>query len=480
MRVQKKSFCFFFCAILVILSGCVRTCSDYSCLRDVHAQSDNVYLQTELVLPEEGLTLEECMAIAAEQNFDVRLKAWETAIQRETACREVWNMLPALEVEFLDNGRNNNPGSSSQSLVPGVPPAPPSVSSEKNSQHTRVELAWNLLDFGVSYLLSKQEKSQALIYQLEGERIKQNTLLKVVEEFWVAASAKQAIEGSLEILDRAERLKIVIDRMIDQRILPAISGLNNIDILVDIELRLQEYQKIYDQSLSRLTGLMGLPPNRGFTIKIPEKMLPSPELELIASMEQIALYNRPELYMKDLEGEIAYYDVELAKWRMIPGIEFFCKYDSDSNKFLIEREWLTAGLAILKDIFELPINYKDKVIGEYNRQRNALDRLNASLGIVAQVNIAALEYLENQKRLRILEEKKTVTYRLLDSARKSHDQGEFDEFELIQYEISALIAKVEETQAYGELMTSLERVNNSMGLPGYYHPAKEIGLGGCL
>ena len=87
-------------------------------------------------------------------------------------------------------GRDKNTASFSESLIPGVPPAPLSISSETHIELANLEFTWNILDFGVAYYRARQELNGTLMEEMQYNRIRQNLILEVTKQYWKAALAK--------------------------------------------------------------------------------------------------------------------------------------------------------------------------------------------------------------------------------------------------------------------------------------------------
>lgn len=461
--------------ITALVSGCCRGKSFNHCaVRDTHAKSEQCLFNQDLVPAPISLTLEDCIEIALNRNLELQVKAWEASVQREIAFRETWRILPTLEAEYNNKGRNTSPGVSSKSLIPTIPPAPPSVSSEKNTQTTRYLFTWNLLDFGISYHLAQQEKNRTLILSREYERLRQNLVLSVVEEFWKAAATKEVAEKFKDLDERSEEQRNVLNRLIDQSILPEIASLDSQDEMLDVILDLKEFQRLHFLSMQKLTELLGLSPNQQIVLVVPELSKNLPEIGNMAYLEERALRSRPELFAKDLEEVISYHDVRIAILNMFPGVSFFSGYDRNSNVYLVKRSWLSAGFNIAKDLLSLPAYNQERIRAMHAKYGRFADRIRTSLGVVTQLHLAAIDYQEHADILRTFAEKSEVRNRMVEAARKSKVFGQFHDFEVTQYELEALYADALYRISYGETMTSLEKINNAVGIPLLIKPQSSL------
>ena len=162
--------------------------------REANALRDLSILLDNSELPCEKLTLADVIEIALKKNVDLQVKAFEYAVQYEASTGECLKMLPNLIANGEWYYRNRNTGSFSESLLAGVPPAPPSISSEQHEARTDLTISWNLLDFGLAYFRSRQERNKAYVLQLEYERLRQNLIVDITRQYWKAIAARKAME----------------------------------------------------------------------------------------------------------------------------------------------------------------------------------------------------------------------------------------------------------------------------------------------
>ncbi|GAB4238295.1 MAG: hypothetical protein Tsb0021_18060 [Chlamydiales bacterium] len=414
------------------------------------------------------LSLDDLVEIALERNLDLQVKAWEAHIQKAVLHREIWAMMPEFEISYDTRGRNNNPGSSSQSLVPGIPPAPPSVSSEKNSQRTLAEVTFRLIDFGIAYVQSHQEANRLLIKRAEYDRVRQNLILEVIQHYWKAAAAKVGIEGIERMQERVENYLQSLDRLMRLRILSQMEGLENQYTILNVRLDYLNYRRIYNEEIIRLKELLGLTPNTHFEISIPDISLVSVPIADLKDLEEIALRSRPELFIKDFEETIACDEIRKAIINLVPGAEVFFGYNRDSNEFLIERSWLHVGFLVIGDLFDLPRKWQQKKVAERERHLARLSRFLTSMAVMTQVHLAYFEYQDELKRHETVFQIDEVKRRLLEGAIKETLYGGMNEFQVISFEAESLLAKVRDVEAYGYVYYALEKVNNAIGKPQFY------------
>ncbi len=419
-------------------------------------------------IPTHPLDLDEIIGIALDRNLSLLVKQHEYCIQKEVVTREKFNMIPKIIVNWENSGRTENTASFSESLQPGVPPAPLSISSEQNIMRWDAGAVWNLVDFGVSYFRSRQECNKVLIAQLEYERLRQNMVVDVTKQFWKASVSKSALRRSIEIVDKALEQQSTIQRQIEAKIVSEIQGLRNENQLINIRGQLQAYAAQYHNAMSELSLLMGIPSHQDF--EIADILCMGVEVNLcdVRTLEAYALVNRPELFSSDVEEQIRIDEARTAIVQMMPGIELFGGPYHDSNRFLLHNNWLAAGVRATWNLLNIPAYYKEKEIACMRKNLVKSNRLALAAGVISQVHLSYLLFYDNLEAYSIAKELSSVNKRLLEAARHEQKQGKLHEADILKYESESLFSEIDANTKYAELQNSLEQLNSAIGLPRYF------------
>lgn len=457
-----------FMSIPLYFVGCIKATKHFCAYREREAEYDKASLYQNIALPTHPLTLDEIIEIGLERNLALLVKAQEYAVQREVMTAERLGMIPDLIGNIEWNQRDNNPGSSSKSLDPGVPPAPPSVSSLKNTGFGDVTLTWNLLDFGLSYYKARQEANNALIKQFEYKKLRQNLVLDIVKQYWLAVASKQGIERAKRILEKTEDYIERVQSKIKRRILSKVRALKMKDQLVDIQLNMKVFQKDYDVAIGDLKQLMGIPPSVEFDIEINPPMPETANLMNPRLLEEIALRQRPELFTYDIQEKIDIDEVRSQILRMIPGVSLFGSFFYNDNPFLIRNTWVLVGARASWNLFKLPRYRSLAKVGKKKKCLTRRNRLVMAMGALSQVNIAYFSFYDDIDRYKVLIQKSDVKEELFAAGLKQKELGKIDDADLLEIQVEALEAYVEKLKAYGQAQVSLEQINNAIGLPRHF------------
>jgi outer membrane protein TolC len=457
------------CTALVV-SGCNQPQGpkDWCRVRNENNCKDTYSLYSTANIPQHPLTLDEIIRIGLCKNLSLMAKEQEYAIQKETVSRERFNMLPKLIANWENYGRTENTASFSQSLVPGVPPAPLSISSEQNIMRWDTGFVWNLVDFGVAFFRTRNECDKVLMAQLEYERLRQNLVLDISRQYWKALVSKRAIEQSTSIMTKAIEQQNTLQRQMDAKIISEIQGLRNENQLINIRGQLQAYSAEYHSAMTELSLLMGIPASIEFHIADIEVMGVDVNLCEVDQLETWALVNRPELFSADVEEKIRVDEARAALIQMLPGVELFGGPYHDSNKFLLHSNWLAAGIRATWSLLDIPLHYEEKKIACKRKELARRNRMALAVGVMAQVHLSYLLYQDNLESYIIGKELESVNKRLLLAAKSEQRQGKLHEADILKYEAEALFAELDAATKYAEMQNAIEQLNSAIGMPRYF------------
>ncbi|MEO0612506.1 MAG: TolC family protein [Pseudomonadota bacterium] len=192
-------------AIPLLLAGCAVTPTPFG-QAEIDAQADDrvaSYLADQEAITR-PISLYEAMARAVKYNLDFKVELMEQALRSKELNLTRYDLLPEVIAGAGYAGRSNFSGaSSSQLLGPrevGAQSLVSSTSSERDVFNSDINLSWDILDFGLSYVRAKQAADEVLIAS-ERKRTVMNRIIEDVRTaYWRAVSAERLIQrlGRLE------------------------------------------------------------------------------------------------------------------------------------------------------------------------------------------------------------------------------------------------------------------------------------------
>ncbi len=436
--------------------------------RYANMQDDLTILALDAPWKDVVLNLDQVIEIANQRNLDLLVLEQQVVIQDELVVGSVQKWLPQLIYNQELSGRNRNTGSFSQSLEPGVPPAPPSISSTQHTDRFDISLTWNLLDFGISMLRSKQEANKTLILQMGYEKERQKLILEIVKNYWRAIVSRYALRENRVILDNMQDIIKGIESNVEKRLLSWVDGYKiETDFLKNMP-DLFRSQKEYQEILQELASQMGLPLGSTFELVEETEFPIYTNLLPIDEIEEYALMYRPELYSGDLQQLVKADDVKIAMISALPGVSFFTGNFYDGNKFLIFNHWLQAGLRVSFDLFRLPERMTDARVAKMSADLVQQQRIALSFAVISQVRIAYLAYLEAIEFYVLMKQLSEAKNRLAIAGQRGFERGDMSGSTALTFQSDALVTATEVLRSYGEVMFALERLNNAIGIPRFF------------
>jgi len=459
-------------SVLVFFSVCLSSCNHHPVhlgpMRMENLQDEEFFFRGSECIFDHPLSLDEIIEIAVKNNLDLMVKAQQVAINCEMSSQEYLKMLPNMGANYRYAERDRNTASFSQSLIPGVPPAPLSISRSRSINTWSVDFSWTVLDFGLAYFRWHQEANRTLMQRLQYERLEQDLILQVVRAYWKAVAAKKAFEGAKEVLSRVYSQRELYRRKRGLKIISDLVGLAAENRLVDVELDLVRYERLYHESLMELSQSMGVPPSSLFEMVIPEIEFEDIIVGDIETLQQMALTHRPELYEKDVEELVTLDEINAATLELFPNLRIFAAPYYDSNFFLLFNKWFEIGLQTAWNLLSLPYRYKHRDVVIQERVLVRKQRIAVALAVLTQVNLSNLMLKDYIREYEVAREAFRVKSELAKAFRKRRDKGVYSEAETLIYDSDAYFAGIELLQSFANIQATLEQLNNSIGMPLYY------------
>lgn len=458
-----------------LLTACTQQLVEMGPPRYENMQSDLAVLTMEAPWDNVVLTLDEIIEIANTRNLDMLVLEQQVMIQDELTEGSVRKWLPQLIWNQELSGRNRNTGSFSQSLDPTIPPAPPSISSQTHVDRFDISLTWNLLDFGISMIRSRQEANKTLILQMGYEKERQKLILAIVKNYWRAVVARYAMRENKVRFEKIQEIVANLHRNVDKKLISWVEAYTIETALLRNQPDLYRNEREYHNIIEDMVQQMGLPLGSSFELAEEDQFPLDAQLLTIEEIEDYALMYRPELYSGDIQEKVKADDVKIAMMSMIPGVAFFSGNFFDTNKFLIYNHWLSTGLRVSWDLFRIPERMMDVRIARLNKDLVAEQRIALSMGVISQVRIGYLTYYEAIDTYRLVKEVAEAKKHLAYATERGALRGSISQGDALVTNVDALLAEIDVLRSYGEVMIALELLNNSMGMPRFFVAGASVG-----
>lgn len=414
---------------------------------------------------EEGISLSEAIARAIKYNLDHRVKLMEKAVVKAEAELATMDLLPAITADAGYTTRSNVAASSSESVITGQESLEPSTSQEKTRALANLNVVWNVLDFGVSYVTAQQRADRILIAEEKRRKAVQNIVQDVRVAYWNALSADRLTKETDELLARTQEALDESKAMEEEGIQAPLTSMRYQEGLLATLRTLWDLRQRLNTAKAELASLMNIRPGTDFQLK-PERIdRELPEINtVVTELEEYGLLHRPELIEEDYRLQIDSAEIRKAMLRMLPGIEVNAGAHYDSNDFLVNNEWADAGLRISWNLFNLFRGPKDKERAEAQVELDNTRRLATGMAVLTQINVAQQRYENALQDYRLSENLLQVKNEIAAQEAGRFESQVSNKLSLIRTRLDRLVAQMQRDLALAELQNAAGRVHNSIGL----------------
>ncbi len=448
-----------------LLAGC-QTADEYKAARIKKVDEAFKKLKGNDLPTTKPLSLPYCIDLALKNNLDMKVYSIQQTVDNERRTAAMLGMLPDLIVSDGMDYRNNEPGAKSEGIATGQQSLEYSYSSQQYENRVKVEMLFSVIDFGLAYFNSVQTQDKLLLSGEEQRRAAQNLILDVTGAYLRVASAQYEMEKVEAMLKECESTETALNNITTSRGISKSDALVEEKKFINLKLQLREYRRDYENSSIQLRSLMGYYPTNEIKVdtSIIDRMttLSTPDVDLL---EEIALFERPELYQLDIQQHVTNVEARKKILMMFPNVQAFVDFTGDSNIYLYNRTWWEIGARAAYNLLKLP-----EKIAEYRALDAQADQIDAqslalSVGIISQVRIAHASLQEEKERFELYDKKYQIYRDHVEYlSRQSAGAKNVSPFELTRIKMEAVGAAIERAQALGNYYLAYYRVLNSIGV----------------
>lgn len=410
------------------------------------------------------IDLYEAMARALKYNLDVKVEVMKNMLAHQQLDLSHYDLLPRVVANARYDVRSNFGGGKSQSLLTGQTSLEPSTGSERGVFSADLALSWDVLDFGLSYILAQQAADDFLTAEEEKRRVANRVMQEVRGAYWEAVSAERVLER-LRLLGNGVQVALKQSRMIWERRLD--SPLSSLQYQRELLATKGEIQKLYEKlsvAKIRLASLMNIQTGESYQLVAPEKPEALPALKVnFEDWEYKALLNRPELRVLDYRKRINAKETKAALLELMPNLNFNVGGNYNSNKFLFHSNWLTYGTRVswnLLNVFRQPARLK--VI---EAQEKVLDtqRLAMSMTILAQVHVSVARYAAIREKVVTAQQSYETQNQIMQQIRREWKVSRTSGQSLLREDMNTLLAELRYESSLTELQIAYADVLAAVG-----------------
>lgn len=468
MRVSKNKFLklFAFVSLFSVLTTSCAVQTEPTTLgeRSARASVDKAALfggQEDVIKP---ITLYEAMARAIKYNSEQRVALMEQAVAYGIADATSVDLLPQIAADGGFSTRSQRLAVSAKSVASGNQTLPESYIEDKTVRGGQLQVVYNVLDFGISYVNAKQASDRRYI----SEEMRRKSIHQVIHEvrvaFWKAAAAQRIIEDMAVLIGSVQDELVRVDNG-----RAAEKTQEQLEERKTLLTALQELTNMRDLILTakaELGALMNLPPNTDFTLDIPVEMDNAKVVKNFGQidLEHFALVNRPELRINDYEARIAKAEAQKEILRLFPGIEFNAGVNYNSNSYLKNKNWADAGIGVTWNLMRLFTQPKAIRLAKDKQELERLRRLAMTMAVTTQVNISFLQLRQAGEAFEIANSLDEVNDGLWQKAFQKNNTTAKEQRATLLIAVERLISHLKRDFAYADYKGAESNLFVALGL----------------
>lgn len=378
------------------------------------------------------------------------------------------DFLPQAYANSYGTWRNNASASVGKKVddASGTMPKDFYTAQDKAAARSNLTTSWDLLEIGLSGFKANRRAINAYSQGEQNQYLCNKMMVDVENAYWRAVAFEQAEEKAVWLKSRVAYALDLSRKRADQNPETKLQELMFQRELIDIN---RWYQSLYRSLLSakpELARLMNLPAGTEFDLE--STRLPSNlgELGKQNALELVttAYQNRPEVRQALYQADLTKLKNEEDLWRHLPAMRFFLGANHNTNSFVLNQDFASAGLNLSWDLLRLGQIGETKrngkiALAEQQRQTEIL-----ASAVMAQVMIAREQMHKLDYDLTLAWKALFIQGEITEDLNADVQSGAKPETYLVKEELMRELSFIREQMARAELHTAKARLEQSIGV----------------
>lgn len=425
------------------------------------------------------LTLHEAIARALKYNLDQRVKLLEQSLSAGELKAGKYDMLPKLMTNAGYDWRSNYShrwdASYDSPTTIDKSGSLPDVSVDPEHTTMDLSLSWNVLDFGASYYSAKQNANRVLIAN-ERRRKAMHTLIQNVRKtYWRAVAAETLKERVAQTIDDAEQALMASKKLSEEKLTSPGKALRFQRSLLESLRLLESVERELAASRIELSKLIGVLPTQAFVLVEPQTELQALSVPMDI-LEARALVSNADLRTEFLNARIAVDDTHKAMLKLLPGISFEYGTYYDSDRYLVNDNWRSAGVSVSYNLFNLLSASSRMDVAHKQEAVAQAKRMALQMSVITQVHIAVHEFNDTKRQYRRADEIYKVDAQLEELVRGEFEGDMASEQSKISANVTTILSELRRYQAMSKFQEATGQLQSSLGLEPEIDSVDDIAL----
>ncbi len=406
----------------------------------------------------EPITMYEAMAFAIKNNYEHRIALYRVAINDYVDGLDYDDTIMKVNKAGYANTRFSD-----KFIVDRIDDTASGKARSTFEEDNKTVIAWNSLDFGLSYYQSRIHNNRSYIDQESRRKVIHNLLQDVRASFWKALIAQRL----LPVIDELnEEMSLFVDgEKTDIKLSKVEAGKEQLErqqnLMRSIK-NLTSLKRELENSKTELITLMGLHPVTEFKlVGAEEGNFDIPQIRnKLSRIEWLSLMSRPEIRQKDYQKDIQLDALKQRAITFVSNKELSSINTYAQNPSLYKQRWIDSASKQLANLFGASTISKEKSVIEEKANLEELERQNLSLAILSQVHLAWSYYQSAVEDYQIDKEITDLSEKLA----QIHADENAPKYDNLIKSADAVYDEVSASISYAKLQEALGRLYVTIGL----------------
>jgi len=378
------------------------------------------------------------------------------------------DLLPQAYANSHGTWRNNASASVGVNVndISGRMPEDFYTAQDRTTAVSNFTTSWDLLEIGLSGFKANRRSINAYTQGEQNQYLCNKMMVDVENAYWRAVAFEQAEEKSGWLKSRVTYALNLSQKRAGKDPETKRQELMFQRELIDIN---RWYQSLYRSLLSakpELARLMNVPAGTEFDLKSSRLPANLGELGKQEALDLVvtAYQNRPEIRQALYQTDLTKLKNEEDLWRHLPAMRFFLGANHNTNSFILNQDFASAGLNLSWDLLRLGQIGETKRTGkialaEQQRQTEIL-----ASAVMAQVMIAREQMHKLDYDLTLAWKALSIQGEITSDLAADVESGKLPETYLVKEELMRELSFIREQMARAELHTAKARLEQSIGI----------------
>lgn len=411
-----------------------------------------------------NLSLSDAIARTLKFNLDNRIRLTRLALANGQLKLAVLQMLPTIDTSLGYKGRSNQ--KKSFLIQNGQLSTSDTTVNPRETHDADVVLNWNLLDLGLSYVRSKQQADRVLVAKEQRRQIVQDLVKQVTATYWRAYNAQSMYQDVEAFRDKVAKALALSQKATASRAGSAEKQLEYQKMLISSLRQVSKMRAQMIRARQELSKLMSVDARSQFILMPPSKeMVKMEPLKLkIQQLDTLALVNRPELKEMDYKVRIADRGITTAILNALPSIKFDLGYNYDSNKYEVQRNWISWNSDISWNVLNLLSAAYSHKVAKTQKQLEQLQRMATTMTVLTQVRLSLVDYQLARQEFSLSVQKNAVNEKLFKHTEKRAQAKASNQQQVIRRSLDYLNSRMDRALAFSGAQDAKALVLDSVGV----------------